>query len=136
MTPSNFEQLRKAIIEAVPEILELKFGCEILCGDVRTRYLYDEDPCCVAILPGINNQNVWPKEQIIILGRPIALADVLRATGGKVELAFDGENNEFLAIGYDDEEHGLKWDHWNLSLPLSGQSPELKEFLYKLIVKE
>ena len=38
MTPPKYEQLRERIIEANPEIMELKFGCEIL----RYKYYPEE----------------------------------------------------------------------------------------------
>lgn len=160
----KLEAVKQKIIEAVPEIMELKFGCEVLITTVEgygnerdvinqsrkvtaeqshfenlPKYLigshYIErgylqtDFSRIAGRRGING--VF--RLLEILGRPIQLADVLVAIekAGKgntytLTLYMGGLANFIRTID-------LKSFDWNLSKPLSDQSPELIDFLFDVL---
>jgi len=130
------EELKKVIQEAVPEIMELKFGCVVYFMGMPTTYL--------------NSLYVWAakrpievcaeEEDIEILGRPIRLADVLLAM------------QDIWRTRYNSSEVSDKWKElakakegellyaivfqWNLKDDnLDHQSEETIEFLHKLLVK-
>lgn len=121
---SNLEQLKKKIQEANPEIMEVKFGCEI-----RT-------PFTTYVI----GKHTPDKENVIeILGRPIRLADVLLALENEYQAqdksyAVDGEGT-FIFVNKDVE---MTWVNgsWNLkSDSLDKQSPETINFLMELLCK-
>lgn len=142
MTP-----LHQKIIEFVPEIKELKFGC-------RFSFIDGSRSCVVldithkhldfmVYLPGIG----WKIDRLArkdvdgymkILGRPITLADVLRAihltapaNKTLVTLESDGQ---FIIKRYDDNGKTVEGGpRWNLSTDLDGQSEECKAFLSKVL---
>jgi hypothetical protein len=146
MTPKQTQEVKEKIIEAVPEIMELKFGCYISGnGLLNARVVggsggYSPEYDCIAVLRSgsrnielINlNENYYE-----ILGRPIQLADVLRAINAK-----DG-NGEFYCIDAQGDfgeptpegvaMFGVKWD---LSKDFDGQSDETKTFIYNILIKK
>ena len=146
MTPTHFEQLRKAIIEAVPEIMalpEYPYNPEaakaiVVLEKIAGKTLWNETLEQTATLMIDNYRKQQQADYRAMLeqqypGREIQLHDVLRAIGKSGhELGITQDGLLMWNDGKDLERPIL----WNLSLPLSGQSPELKEFLYKLIVKE
>lgn len=77
----NLTIVREAVIKAVPEIMELKFGCELLYGDVHTRFVDFNDAGLkyYEIFPLVNSNNTVHESEVIILGRKIGIADVLVA---------------------------------------------------------
>lgn len=134
------DELRKKIIKALPEILDLKFGCEVIMGSgLYTVLFYDEVEGEVSIAPKIR-----PKSKHClnikkgrlgnkIIGRPITLADVLRAVDKiglpKHFLILPSGNIYLFETGYLGEAKA----NWNLKEPLSGQSKETIEFLNNLL---
>jgi hypothetical protein len=158
----KYNQLVEKIVEAVPEIMELKLGCRIECrnnilanqyglngeGYVVTSHsaAFNDKLCYMATrekghrevdLPFIYHNPKWFK----IIGRPIQLADVLRAInslGDTKKTYAISQEGKFFSVRYipallDYEvEYYSKWD---LSLPLDQQNDEVKEFLYNLLVK-
>lgn len=84
--PEKIEEIRKACILANPEIVELKFGCEVI--DKGFNHQNNSKGVFIALAMEDNifmvyeNGDVsWAisKSQIEILGRPIRLSDVLLA---------------------------------------------------------
>lgn len=79
---NKLQQLREVIIKTQPEIMELKFGCHLLFGDVRTCFLSlenDGHQDFYYIFPRVNGvDSVYPN-QVVILGRPIRLVDIVLA---------------------------------------------------------
>lgn len=76
------QTVREAVIAAVPEILELKFGSHIETKDFHWRIIcegktYPQFKQWIA-WDGTNVQMVWESEITMTHGRPIRLADVLR----------------------------------------------------------
>lgn len=97
----NYETIRAACIAANPEIVELKFGCEVLIGGTDrkrvTEHLvrYDKSEALflgrdsfvdltedhrTAVLKSCYETHKPSKASLEILGREIQLADVLLAT--------------------------------------------------------
>lgn len=130
MPEDKYEELKRVIQEAVPEIMELKFGCEI--GDGEFNFIIYRE----------TKKNFWVKETnargsiyqfpkplkiSIILGRPIRLADVL--------LTIKKRSSKIMQIYVSDQEVATV-SRWNLSDDnLDNQSDETKMFLYQLLVK-
>lgn len=138
MTP--LQTLKHAIQVACPEIMELKFGCEVeyngkiysYCGAGKAPMVFFRE----------NYQGldvVLPLPQYKILGRPIGLSEVLRAVGSLKKFPFAVDDQGFI----------WKWDSagsgnwipakltWNLSLPtIDDQKPELWEFVLKILTSK
>lgn len=108
---------------------------EDYCGDEL--YVYSLDWQCTKWFHDTNTEDPEDAEYIKILGREIGIADVLMAI-----LAQDSANRtnvrlepsgQFM-IRRADDTYLLK-ETWNLSQPLSGQSPECLEFLAGILAK-
>lgn len=139
------QAVEAAIKKAVPEIMELKFGCRVRKKFLKTDFVYSvreyfqtgtvlrqkRNTLGSVLWVGVLfDSNMRPtdcdKLDLEILGRPITLEDVLRAmpTGGynaKMWLMNDGT---FWLT--DDIE-------WHLGKPLSEQSDEVIEFLHSIL---
>jgi len=122
MTPEQtLAELTAKICEAVPEIMELKFGCRVRHGDCintivgvgiefenfKWPFTYIEEDGCL----GASNFNDE------ILGSPITLEDVIRAS----RMKSDCYDMDIL-------------DQWSCGKPLSEQSPETISFLSNLLL--
>lgn len=140
----NIDKLKAVIQKANPEIMELKFGCEVRFTNYAEVFVYVrkiKNDWHQIIKPyGGKISEVPDLNDIVILGRPIRLADVLLAM-----------NVQGLSMAIQDfgcwmreelDEHGesVEWTekrkaNWNLSDDnLDNQSDECKEFLTKLLV--
>lgn len=96
MNQERFNKLREKIIEAVPDILKLEFGCEIL---VKTKKINIQKAKITGLMSNgnfecwefgeINQTNIYK-----ILGRPITLEDVLSALEKTNREAFNAEEQE------------------------------------------
>lgn len=122
--------VKEAIIKAVPGILDLKLGCEVITNeepwifcmvvtppegkDIRLAYQYDEN--------GIYADCHFSKNKIVeIIGRPITLADVIYTYMGNPEVPQRaGKWAEIIA-------------NWNLLQDFDHQSEAVWEFLYGLL---
>lgn len=115
-----YNELREVIIKACPEIMELKFGCKVLCKDYP-------DKECVRIYAGRRNHGeslqlcadnveyLWRMDKKFeILGSPITIAEVLRFLNGNeraICVDWEGYFVELLDTDY----NILSRDHmWNL----------------------
>ena len=109
----NIEQaealIRAKVVVAVPEIMELKFGCHVLVDDevmVATHWNNSNDSLDVYAPERANDLhhtfNLYPKEYNI-LGRPIRLADVLAAVNKTYEI-----QNAILT------EREIAWTYWHI----------------------
>lgn len=138
----NIDNLKKIIQEANPEILELKFGCEIKANN------------SIYKVSRIEGSHIWfdtdvflYRDEIIdkmILGRPIRLADVLYAINFNkkaISVSSAGAFEEWEAENIHSPEMQWKlknytgadlWDFTNDNL--DNQSDECKEFLINLLV--
>lgn len=128
---TDLEKVRAAIIEAVPEIMELKFGCRFKFNGGPNGVLLNNRECKHSqflvhwpLLQPKFDRLDWRDMDIEILGRPITLADVLRAIG------IHGKEGvyppELLAVGHP--------ARWNLAKDnLDDQSPEVCDFLTSVL---
>ena len=135
----NYDKLKYIIQAANPEIMELKFGCEVKSHysipSWITKILPNEDEYgqWVSVTDGFKDRDIQiaPSQ---ILGRPIRLADVLLACGNKITLDYIINGNWLELIDYDDDEPKTVF-MWNLKDDnLDHQSDETKQFLIDLLV--
>ena len=135
----NYDKLRQVIQEANPEIMKLKFGCEIdligMVGIDRIIYISKLEERYSACYKEDMAIHTFPDFGLVsdgkILGRPIRLADVLMAIN-KISIMQIGVFNDgtFLHKGDD-----MGW-RWNLKdNNLENQSDETKQFLIDILVK-
>lgn len=121
----HYNQLKSIIQKANPEIMELKFGCEIRGMGFYAYGLSDRnngDLVGYATSLGRFDGNLNNDE---ILGRPIRLADVLLAIGEKWVMV---SNNSFP------QQVVEVFNKWNLRDDnLDHQSEECKHFLIDLL---
>ena len=158
MTKENYEQLKKEIIKAVPEIMELKFECRVLLDDKKKHQ---------SIVSIVTDTGIFYKlgihydgkkfetnlglvgrdfryEFYEVIGRPIKLEDVLIALS---------ENNIVTELGIFIDIMGRFWkiepcygknkmrivSRWQLNKDLDWHwenKKETIEFLYNLIIKK
>lgn len=153
---TKLQTIRQACIEANPEIVELKFGCEFESKGEKFIFIRDD---------GVSYQVMFPEEyvsgfarenDIKIIGRPITLADVLMAVkeadnpfvldvkaNGDYFTIYVRETNLYPAVvgvvsAMDKlmkKTKGFSGRVWNLALPLSGQSEETLDFIIKILEK-
>ena len=144
------DKLREAIIKAVPEIIELKFGCKIENGyasednPTRIGYFVEHIFRTARVNPGSHirltdgKRKFWEvkkdNDKLEIIGRPITLADVLRA----IEKLNDVHST---IMSYKKTSKMKKVSViidilrlWNLKEPLSGQSEETIQFLKDILL--
>lgn len=79
MREQNIEVIRKACVAANPEIMELKFGCEMRCKGKMLRYIGKDNGSSALIVDDGSLLFVDAIGEVEILGHPIRLADVLEA---------------------------------------------------------
>ena len=146
---TKLEKIRQKIIEAVPEIVALKFGCEITDGEYNF-VIYRE-----------TKQNFWTKELnergsifqfskplkgFKIIGRQINLEDILRAVGerlreGKFDKVIGVTDVGTFWVGYNDKgmrRMDLMMDNeggfinWLFGIPLQDQPEPTINFIYEI----
>lgn len=145
MNEAQYQKLKQVIQQANLEIMELKFGCEILNSGIHFMVV-DLTPSGEPITvkkegaydsqkpPGVHLDKYVNKTKI--LGRPIRLADVLLAIKEKSGIdgfwIKTGNGMQFKkSIG------ALIWEMWNLQDDnLDHQSDECKEFLIRLLASQ
>ena len=153
MTPEQTTALRKVITDACPELLNLEYGCEV---EVKIDNLFDEEAYGIGkyinfelreergdnYLLGDKESGfllLWiPKKNIIeIIGKPIELQHVLRASAKLLKKKVLGINQEgellFLDTFYSYK--GTEF-YYDLTKSFEDQSDETKMFLYNLLVKK
>lgn len=129
----KLKKLKEAIISAVPEIIELKFGCEIYiegCDYVFTFVAKENENYILKTEEG--GYTIIPAPGYIkILGRPITLEDVLIVLPEKLYV-----NSKTGKFGhFHNHDHFNPPVYWKLNKPLDQQSKETIDFLYNLICK-
>lgn len=141
------DALTQKIVELVPEIVELKSGCiishflkgtgTILCVE---KHEGESDTYCIGYLSlhePLFEREPW-NPNWTILGRPITLADVLRAMYSiqpanktLITLECDGQFIETFHNGSFSEK--MAGPTWNLALNLDGQTDETRAVISKLL---
>lgn len=82
-TDQKREAIRVKVIEAIPEVVELKFGCRILVDGVKEietiyKIMEDDDGKKIYFPTGWIHGSFY-REQFQVIGRPITALDILRA---------------------------------------------------------
>lgn len=127
------DPVKQKIQELNPEIMELKFDCRIesstgtigvftgvrLNGEVFE--IYSNPPGYIHSIPS---------KLSVILGRPIQLADVLRAIPIGLHLKSLGEQ---VRLVKDDEGSDVELEYWDLTTDYDSQSDETKRFIGELL---
>lgn len=146
----NLAAIRAACVAANPEILDFKYGCEVLvpptetCQDEDNRsdwvvklYQHEEGEGLVELM----NRGQWDfyEKPLTILGRPITIGDVLLALGNTDKLGKEITGFMATSNGKILEDRGLAGYYlsygcdWNPRFPLSGQSEETVAYLAGLL---
>jgi hypothetical protein len=124
-----YERLKQVIAEANPEIMELKFGCQLKDKEGTWKFVGPVTFATGEYISVWRDQSGLGKgrlEEFKVLGRPIRLADVLLALGKRqYEVSFNEASNTERVV----EAWNLKDDN------LDNQSKETKQFLIELLVK-
>jgi len=155
---TNLEKLREKIIKEIPEIVELKFGCEVsvLFDDsdyygkvkpywvIRSIYSVSAKKTVVYIVDppfpnnAINIQERIDKKELKIIGRKITLADVLLVLKNKRSHEFyTSDLNTTINVErrQNYELNRITLELWNLENDdLNLQSPETIDFLTQLLI--
>ncbi len=137
---SPLQKVKEKIVSLIPEIMALEFGCEVEVQGIR-----QDNPGCeydVVVDQRIKDGKITlgyfgavPLDSIKILGRPIALSDVLlaiRKFGN--EIIVIREDGDFLRYDTDSGTYisfGMYWEF--LSDSLDDQSPETIQFLFDIL---
>lgn len=133
------KELKQKIVEEVPEIMELKFGCRVTYGEKHEYYAtfiswVSKTDKIVRVLDHTFYQvKKLESDWIKSVGRPITLEDVLRAGRCKLNASnfyITSQSKDTIISIVTDDYGDLDW--W-LHKPLSEQSKETIEFLYKLL---
>lgn len=126
-----YEELRAEIVKRVPEIVELKFGCvlrdksDLDTGDwFFIKRIANSDRVCIA--RESTGAGVGIIHDFKILGRPITLADILRATEPSAGTRLD------LPGGYWEKRHNIL-ALYDLTKSYDDQSDKFKTFLHSLL---
>ena len=138
---NKLKQVEDKIKELVPEIMELKFGCEIqfeipLMRAIWTSriidYLSTDDKIYV---DHGKTMEVIPRMYIKkILGRPITLEDVLIAIHKLIDIDKISHSDGYEYIV--DLCYREQPNTWQLSKSISEQSPETINFLHKILLNK
>ena len=141
---SHLEAVRAAIIKAVPEIVELKFGCQIqrfentvdtlvkiesFADGKHVAHLVKADGDPLSYGPRTIDIENWK-----IIGRSIRLADVLVAAERMIEVSSHGGGAIYHYPNGDHNPRKTSGVQWDLKADdLSRQSEECVNFLHSLI---
>ena len=151
---TKLEELKKAIQVACPDLMELKFGCEVTSGNIEGKlklfgcgisgYLFQQ-PAAHDELSSRHSTYELKIEDCNIIGSPINLSHVLRAIKGKhIGIQSNGCFINLMPgdpIGkYELSQWYYRWDEqyhtyeWNLEEDnLDHQSEETIDFIYGLL---
>lgn len=148
MPKNNKQECTEKIHKLIPEILELRFGCQIKdffkgTGLIIGIEKYEDEPDCYHVayfkIP-VPNWELSPRNpNWSIIGRPIQLSDVLRAIDQNkkwppIALSSSGL---FLEKSKDDIRANAPYlsscISYNLSLPFDQQSEEFYHFLNNIL---
>lgn len=147
---SNLDKVREKVIEAIPEIVEPRFGCRVLAyrtnpserDTVATFLSFQQEEPHNAVLffhkescPFINSS--FASKDYKIIGRDITLSDILRAIYNML-IIVDAHGNFYrMKMKLSDKipKLGEYLGRWDLTTDLSHQSPETIDFLHSILCK-
>jgi len=125
MTPEKEEELRQAIIKAVPEIVKKEFGCKAV--EKSTGMMFFWNSHCWQCVNNYNVKKSMNEFRGIIIGRDIRFADVLILLGEYKPVGVNKHYTDSNTLW-----HLYGW--WKLENDnLDNQSEETKQFLYDVI---
>lgn len=138
---NHLEEVRKAVIAAVPNILDLKFGCQftIQGADRIIVGAWPEDGQWLSVHPIDGGPQELTKTMLDygarVIGRPIRLADVLIAMSdirvSEIEISSPCGHPTAAGIVF---KKGKRIALWVLNKDsLDDQSEEVISFLYKIL---
>jgi hypothetical protein len=134
MTNEKIQLIREKCIAANSEIMQLKFGCEVISGKTQFRILAIKDGVGLyetdhGTIGDFTRNTIFDE----ILGRPIRLADVLLASGcNTYTVPKDRFHSGDLLFSGDWQTGGQIV--WNLRADdLEKQSEETISFIYELL---
>jgi len=152
MTPQEtLAAVRAAVIRAVPEIVELKFGCELSRkGQEDSRRLYkviedvgfgaNDKKCWINSVPfgsmpiELEKDRIENGGEFKIVGRPIRLADVLNALMRTEHLVCIASNERFEVFNKEKNEWEQVFKTWCFQNDdLSLQPEETVAFIHGLL---
>ncbi len=156
MTSSLYNKVRDAIVEVIPDIMDVKFGCRIrskiqgygvIEGKAARQRGEKEDTFVCMPADSVKRNTLGsffcPMSGMKVLGRPITLEDVLRAMdkNDNAEGVSVNRDGRFVNILYDVSEqkeiyNDKNYPYWRLGKPLHDQSNECIEFLASVLRKE
>lgn len=128
-TPTKIDAIRQKCIEVNPEIVELKFGCEMTTSEGNIIFTQSHEGCFYS---GVKKSdfsfwNGYRQPDNNIIGRPIRLGDILRS----IDLRMPHDST--LLSEEQNKCYQLIW-LWNLILDdLTLQSPKTIDFIYNLL---
>jgi len=133
---THLEEVRKAVVERVPDIIMLRFGCEVRLKqhDWEDTHTMTEIPRmdCFRTLDKYGDVSEFDRDVsdiVEIIGRTIRLADVLLAC----EIAVGINAVGVVLLGKMPFHENM---HWDLSKDsLDEQSPECLSFLHGILCK-
>lgn len=144
---TNLETIKQAVIQAVPEIMELKFGCEVECTSPKLRAEYDlvgKGICTdICVLWNVQAHHISGHRRVdfqlilgepqyfTILGRHITLEDVLRAIGltSNDNFKINSPYGNIALMDYREKDGFYHHAYWELGKPLEDQLEECLAFL-------
>lgn len=142
----SLQKLKDKIYQTLPELKELKFGCEVeiddMLGEKKSILYTTDDEVCVQYfhphskkwLQFIEYKKGFAKRNKI-LGQPIGLPEVLRCLDKIGKDYFAVRNNgEFMRWDGSLKGNHLTKIYWNLEKPLDGQSEETINFLSEIFL--
>lgn len=131
---ARLEAIREVVVKAVPEIMELKFGCDVV---VALRGKENIGHRLGTKITSLMSHGAWmtlsfgeyEEHEMTILGLPVTLEDVLRAMhigefATRESAEIEGMYIQTLCL------------MWNLGQPLDSQSDETIAFLNKILCTE
>lgn len=147
---TKLQEVENKVRELCPELMELSFGCEVHRPSSKDSavFIYEKEveddtkQDSVFIFSnkkGVELINAWWLIKDHIIGHPITLESVLKATGlsgmylttgtdGRIILEYDGNNEEFIEMNVD--------IYWILGKSLSQQKEETIEFLHNILINK
>ncbi|KKL61319.1 hypothetical protein LCGC14_2196490 [marine sediment metagenome] len=127
-TKDKVEFIRQQAIKANPEIVELKFGCEVIIKDGKNGKIIYESDTGTLVIAGRELPITFKGSVTEIIGRPIRLADVLYAIKEKQKLYHKD------LIGLIEDKMINVMLSWNLKDDnLENQYEETIDFIYKIL---
>lgn len=134
---TKYQQLHRRIAHYVPEVMELKFGCEIQpFNNIQRwptpRFVSYVDDILTHEEGGKVGKSECSQGDIVSLGRPITLEDTLQAMGTYAHEESTRLNSSVPEVQMLKNGNEL-WPMWKRCYPLSAQSPETIDFLLSVI---